>query len=218
VALADATRWHASFRFGDRLRPTASGLVAALREAGFDVTMLSGDCEATVAQVARATGIDTWRAEARPDDKRSHIAALQARGAVVAMVGDGVNAAPSLAQSDVSLALGNAAALTQWTADAVVLGDDLTRVAFALHAARRTFRVIRQNVGWALAYNLVAIPLAASGGLSPLAAAAGMSFSSLIVAGNAWRLTRLSGARFARKTPDRTLGALARAATGDAAA
>ena len=137
VALADATRWLAFIRFGDRLRPTASGLVRALQEAGVDVTLLSGDCEATVAQVARVAGIGTWRAEARPDDKRSHVAALQARGAVVAMVGDGVNDAPSLAQADVSLTLGSAAALTQWTADAVVLGDDLARVAFALHAARR---------------------------------------------------------------------------------
>jgi Cu2+-exporting ATPase len=218
VALADATRWHASLRFGDCLRPTASSLVDALRKTGLDVTMLSGDCEATVAHVARATGISTWRAEARPDDKRSHIAALQARGAVVAMVGDGVNDAPSLAQADVSLALGKAAALTQWTADVVVLGDDLTRVAFALHAARRTFRVIRQNVKWALAYNLVAIPLAASGGLSPLAAAAGMSISSLLVAGNAWRLTRLSGACSSRTAPERERGALPRAATGEVAA
>jgi Cu2+-exporting ATPase len=218
VALADATRWHASFRFGDRLRPTASGLVDALRKAGLGVTMLSGDCEATVAHVARAAGIGTWRAQARPEDKRAHIAALQARGAVVAMVGDGVNDAPSLAQADVSLALGNAAALTQWTADVVVLGDDLTRVAFALDAARRTFRVIRQNVGWALAYNLVAIPLAATGGLSPLAAAAGMSISSLLVAGNAWRLTRLSSERFPGKAQERALDALPRVPTRDVAA
>ena len=199
VTLADATRWIASVRFGDRLRPSAASLVTALRTAGLDVTMLSGDREATVAHVARAAGIDAWRAEARPEDKRSHIAALQARGAVVAMVGDGVNDAPSLAQADVSLTLGSAAALTQWTADAVVLGDDLAHVAFAFHAARRTFRVIRQNVGWALAYNLVAIPLAASGRLSPLAAAAGMSISSLIVAGNAWRLTRLADGHSSRR-------------------
>jgi Cu2+-exporting ATPase len=90
----------------------------------------------------------------------------------------------------VSLTLGSAAALTQWSADVVVLGDDLGGVAFALRAARRAFRVIRQNLGWALAYNAFAIPLAASGELSPVAAAIGMSASSLIVVGNAWRLAR----------------------------
>ncbi len=119
---------------------------------------------------------------------RSIVALLQRRGAVVAMVGDGINDAPGLARADVSLTLGSAAALTQWTADVVVLGDDLEGVAFALHAARRAFRVIRQNLAWALAYNALAIPLAATGHLSPLAAAAGMSASSLIVVGNAWRM------------------------------
>jgi len=191
IGLASAAGWHALLRFGDTLRPSAAALVAALRDMGLHVLLVSGDREATVRQAADAVGIADWRANASPDDKRASVGALQAQGAIVAMVGDGINDAPGLARANVSIALGNAAALTQWTADAVVLGGDLARVAYALRAARRTFRVIRQNLGWALAYNIVAIPLAITDHLSPLAAAAGMSVSSLVVVGNAWRLSRM---------------------------
>jgi len=178
----------ATLYFGDRLRHGARAFVAALQEAGIGVSIVSGDHVAAVERVAHAVGVDDWHADARPDDKRSIIGSLQRSGAVVAMVGDGINDAPGLARADVSLTLGSAAAVTQWTVDVVVLGDDLDAVAFALQAARRAFRVIRQNLAWALAYNALAIPLAATGHLSPLAAAAGMSASSLIVVGNAWRL------------------------------
>jgi Cu2+-exporting ATPase len=191
ATLADDANWIAAMRFGDTLREGAPALVAALHELGLRVSMVSGDRAAAVEHVAHAVGIADWHGNAKPDDKRSFIAALQRRGAIVAMLGDGINDAPGLASADVSLALGSAATLTQWTADAVVLGDDLRRVAFALRAARRTFRVIRENLGWALLYNLVAIPLAACGQLSPLAAAVGMSASSLVVVGNAWRLSRM---------------------------
>jgi len=186
----------ATLYFGDRLRHGARRFVAALREAGIGVSIVSGDHAGAVRRVAKAMGVDEWHADARPDAKQSIVASLQRRGAVVAMVGDGINDAPGLARADVSLTLGSAAALAQWTADVVVLGDELDGVAFALRAARRAFRVIRQNLAWALAYNAVAIPLAATGHLSPLAAAAGMSASSLIVVGNAWRLgARATGAR-----------------------
>src|SRR4029079_17744039 len=154
-------------------------LVRTLHGLGLHPSIISGDREATVASVASAVGIEEWHADARPDDKRAFVAELQGRGAVVAMIGDGINDAPRLAQADVSLTLGSAATLTQWTADAVVLGDVLARIGHALIAARRTFTVIRQNVAWALVYNVVAIPLAATGHLSPLAAAVGMSASSL---------------------------------------
>jgi Cu2+-exporting ATPase len=192
VALASRTRWLASLRFGERLRDGASALVQSLRSAGLEVSILSGDRAANVSAIADDVGVDDWRADASPDDKRAFIAELQRRKAVVAMVGDGLNDAPSLARADVSIAHGDAAALTQWTADVVVTGGDLAGVAFALAAARRTLRVIRQNLGWALAYNALAIPLAAAGHLPPLAAAAGMSASSLFVVGNAWRLSRLA--------------------------
>jgi Cu2+-exporting ATPase len=194
VALANDKQWLANLRFGDSIRADAPALVATLQKLGLHVSILSGDCAAAVAHVAGAIGVADWRADAAPDFKRASIAALQEQGAVVAMIGDGVNDAPSLARADVSMALGNAAALTQWTADVVVLGDHLARVAYAFSAARRTFRVIRQNLGWALVYNAIAIPFAAAGYLSPLAAAAGMSASSLLVVGNAWRLSRLAPA------------------------
>jgi Cu2+-exporting ATPase len=203
TGLASEAGWHALLRFGDTLRPSAATLVAALRDMRLHVLLVSGDREATVRQAADAAGISDWRAGASPDDKRACVAALQAQGAVVAMVGDGINDAPGLARANVSIALGNAATLTQWTADVVVLGGDLERVAVALRAARRTFRVIRQNLGWALAYNIVAIPLAVSDHLSPLAAAVGMSVSSLVVVGNAWRLSRTNRIE---DEPDRSHG------------
>jgi Cu2+-exporting ATPase len=191
VALASEHRWIACIRFGDSLRCDAPTLVRQLHALGLRISIVSGDREASVAHIARVLGIDDWCAEARPDDKQRIIADLQRTGAVVAMVGDGINDAPSLAGADVSLTLGNAATLTQWVADGVVLGDRLDRIGLAFRVARRTFRVIRQNVAWALIYNAIAIPLAAVGQLSPLTAAVGMSLSSLIVVGNAWRLSRI---------------------------
>ncbi|HEX9277102.1 MAG TPA: heavy metal translocating P-type ATPase [Casimicrobiaceae bacterium] len=190
VALGNESGWLASFSFGDTLRPGARSLVADLRGMGIVVSLLSGDRIATVRHVAQAVGIDEYCGDARPEDKRTLIAELQDKGAVVAMVGDGINDAPSLAQANVSLALGSAATLAQWTADVVVLGDDLPRIGEAIARARWTFRVIRQNLAWAFVYNLIAIPLAATGYLTPLAAALGMSASSLLVVANALRLLR----------------------------
>ncbi len=190
VALGNEAGWVASLSFSDSLRPGAQALVAMLQEVGIEVSLLSGDRDEIVRNVAQTVGIADHRGNARPEEKRARIAELQRGGAIVAMVGDGVNDAPSLAQADVSLSLGSAATLTQWTADIVVLGDDLPRIAEAIIRARQAFRVIRQNLVWAFGYNLVAIPMAATGHLTPLAAALGMSVSSLLVVGNALRLLR----------------------------
>ena len=140
---------------------------------------------------ARSLGIADARGDAHPADKHAAIAGLQEGGAVVAMVGDGINDAPSLAQAQVSVSLGSATPLAQWTADIVVLSDELPRIADAIVHARRTFRIVRENLAWALAYNLVAIPAAAFGYLTPLVAAFGMSMSSLIVVGNSLRAARV---------------------------
>jgi Cu2+-exporting ATPase len=200
IALGDESRWLAWLTFADTLRPGARALIEILHAMRINVSLLSGDRSETVRDVAEAVGVATYRGDARPEDKLAHIAALQSDGAVVAMVGDGINDAPSLAQANISLSFGSAAALTQWTADVVVLGNDLRRIGDAIVCARRTFRVIRQNLAWALAYNLVAIPLAATGHLTPLAATLGMSLSSLLVVANALRLLRDDTANTQRDT------------------
>jgi Cu2+-exporting ATPase len=194
VALGDAQGLIALFRLGDTLRPGAAALVARLRSLAITPMLLSGDGAPSVAAVARALGIAEARGDVQPEAKREAVARLQAGGAIVAMIGDGINDAPSLAQAQVSVSLGSATPLAQWTADVVVLSDALPRVAEAIVHARRTFRVVRENLAWAFAYNLVAIPAAALGHVTPLVAALGMSVSSLLVVGNAMRLARIRDA------------------------
>jgi P-type Cu2+ transporter len=190
IMLAGEEGWLARMTFGDALRPGAKEAVAALRAMGIGVSLVSGDRAATVRHVADAVGIDDAVAEAKPEQKWTAIVSMQRAGAVVAMVGDGVNDAPALAQANVSLAFGSAATLTRWTADVVALGGDVRLVVDAIAVARRAYRVIRQNLLWAVAYNAVAIPLAAFGLITPLAAALGMSVSSSLVVLNALRLLR----------------------------
>ena len=198
VTLGDARGLCAMFVLTDALRPDAPALIARLREIGIVPLLLSGDRAATVNAAAAALVIADARGDALPEAKRNAIAALQSGGAVVAMVGDGVNDAPSLAQAQVSISLGSATPLAQWTADVVVLADALLPIADALAHARWTLTVVRENLGWAFAYNIVAIPAAAFGFVTPLLAALGMSISSLVVVGNALRLARIRGAADAR--------------------
>ena len=192
VALGDAGGCRALFVLGDTLRPGAQELVARLARLSIVPVLLSGDRAATVAATAAALGIADARGDMLPDEKRAAVAALQAAGAIVAMAGDGINDAPALAQAQVSLSLKSATPLAQWTADVVVLSDELPRIADAIVHARRTFRIIRQNLAWAFLYNAIAIPAAAFGFVTPLVAAVGMSASSLAVVANALRLARVS--------------------------
>jgi len=141
-----------------------------------------------VATLAARLGIAVARGAATPEDKLAAVRALQAQGAVVCMVGDGVNDAATLAQADVSLAMGEGADLAHAAADCVLLSGRLGTVAQAVELARRTRSIVRQNLAWALLYNVVVIPLAAFGWVTPLAAGAGMALSSLAVAANALRL------------------------------
>ena len=174
---------------GLRLREgLARDAVRRLREAGLRVHVLSGDAEPAVAALASRLGIDHARGGATPEAKLDALRALQAGGAVVLMVGDGVNDAPVLGAAQVSIAMGGGTDLARGHADGVLLKEDLTAVADAVDLARATRRVMRQNLGWSIAYNLLALPLAAGGLLTPWLAAIGMSLSSLVVVLNAVKL------------------------------
>jgi P-type E1-E2 ATPase len=174
--------------FGDRVRPDAVELCRKLREAGIRTMLLSGDSTAATASVAAAIGAEAWRAEATPGDKVAVIRERQQRGEVVAMIGDGVNDAPSLAQADLGIALGSGADIAMQAAPLVLMGASLAGVTETLDLARRTFRVVRQNLFWAFAYNIVGIALAIAGVLNPILSAAAMVLSSLSVIGNSRRL------------------------------
>jgi Cu2+-exporting ATPase len=191
VALGSARGVDAVFALGDTLRPAARDLIEALRARGIVPMLLSGDRAEAAEAIGRTLGIAQARGGLSPDDKRGIILELQRCGAVVAMVGDGINDAPGLAQAQVSVSLGSATPLAQWTADVVVLSDALPRIADAIAHARRAFGVVRQNLAWAFAYNAIAIPAAAFGLVTPLVAAIGMSASSLVVVLNALRVARI---------------------------
>ena len=179
----------ARFVLADTLRPDASALVEGLRRRGIETTIASGDSPAAVERAARELGVAHHLAGLSPDDKLDEAARIAASGERVLMLGDGVNDTPALAGAHVSVAMGRGAAAAA-RADAVLIGDDPGRLLAALDIARRARRIVKQNLAWALGYNLVALPLAASGAVPPWAAAIGMSLSSLAVAGNALRLGR----------------------------
>lgn len=175
------------FRFEDRLRPEAREAIHRLRELGVECSVASGDSGPSVAAAIRGLGL-TAQTGMRPQDKLNLIARLHAAGHKVLMVGDGLNDGPALAAGHVSLAPGSASDVGQNAADAVFLGDSLLPVAKAVAAARRTMQVVRQNFAIAIGYNVIAVPLAFAGMVTPLIAALAMSGSSLIVVGNALRL------------------------------
>jgi len=190
LILGDTSGPLAAFFLADRLREDAPAALQALRALGLETSIASGDRAAVVARVARRLdGIDA-RAGASAQDKLALVRALQARGRVVAMVGDGVNDAPVLAGADVSVAIGSGTDLAKVSADLVMPGAGLAPLAHGIEIARRTLRIVRENLAWAVLYNTVAVPLAASGRLAPWMAALGMSCSSLLVVANALRLLR----------------------------
>jgi Cu+-exporting ATPase len=174
----------------DTVRPSARGAVAELRRLGLRPVLLTGDSEATARTVAAAAGIDEVIAEVRPDQKAEFVTGLRAAGHRVAMVGDGVNDGPALAAATLGLAIGSGTDVAMTAADLILLRDDLGIVPDAIRLARATFTTIRRNLGWAFCYNVAAIPLAATGLLNPLIAAATMTLSSTFVVGNSLRLRR----------------------------
>jgi Cu2+-exporting ATPase len=180
---------------GDVLRPQAAEAIARIRASRRRVHLLSGDTAGPVSHVASALGISDWRAGASPADKCDYVARLQAEGRRVCMIGDGVNDAPVLAKAAVSVAMAGGAHLAQVHADAVLISGRLDRLVDALELSAGTLRVIRQNLAWAFAYNVVAVPLAVAGLVTPWLAGLGMSASSLAVVLNALRLRRATHGR-----------------------
>jgi Cu2+-exporting ATPase len=189
IALADERGWLGLFRFADFLRPAAAGMVRQLVAAKIPVTILSGDAPGAVAAVGQQLEITDVYGGMTPQGKQTFIARLQEDPAkVVVMVGDGVNDAPVLAQAHVSVAMGSGTDLARNQADIVLLGEDFTQLGDGAGLARKTLRIIRQNLCWAFAYNLAAVPLAMTGHVTPLIAGVGMAGSSLLVVLNALRL------------------------------
>lgn len=177
-----------AFQFSDRLREDASDVVSGLIRAGYAVEILSGDAAASVASAAKAAGVKTWRAHQRPDQKIARLEALKADGHKVLMVGDGLNDAPALASAHASLSPASASDISQTAADAIFQGARLQPILELLATAKAARRISLQNFGLAVAYNIVFVPLAMAGLVTPLIAAIAMSASSISVTANAIRL------------------------------
>ena len=178
----------------DTIKPTSAEAVRSLRALGLRPVLLTGDNAATARAVADAVGIEEVIADVLPSDKAAVVARLQADGRVVAMIGDGVNDAPALAQADLGLAIGTGTDVAIEASDLTLVSGDLRAAADAIRLSRATLRTIRQNLGWAFGYNLAALPLAAAGLLNPLIAALAMALSSVSVVANALRLRRFGSA------------------------
>ncbi len=189
VALGNESGLMAWFGLADSPRADAARALQAIEQLGIVIHLLSGDGQATVATTAAQLGIAHWQGDALPETKLEYVKTLQRQGRIVAMVGDGINDAPVLAVAEVSIAMGEGAEVAQAAADMIMLGQRLTTLADGVAIARKTHRIIRQNLVWALVYNLIAIPAAALGYVTPWMAGIGMSASSLLVVLNALRLS-----------------------------
>ncbi len=179
-----------TIRLSDTIKPDSAAAIAELRSMGLKVVMLTGDNATAAEQVARAVGIDQVHAEIKPDGKAAIIRSLGAGGNAVAMIGDGVNDAPALAAANVGIAIGSGSDIAKETGGIVLVGGSLSSAVAAIRLSRVTMRKIRQNLFWAFFYNVIAIPAAALGYLSPLVAAAAMALSDLTVIGNALLIRR----------------------------
>jgi P-type Cu+ transporter len=185
---------HGVITVSDTLKPTSAEAIERFRALGLRPVLLTGDNRATALAVAGAVGIDEADvfADVLPADKVAVVQQLQNNGAVVAMVGDGVNDAAALTRADIGIAMGTGTDVAIEASDLTIVGGDLVVAGDAIRLARRTLAVIKGNLFWAFAYNVAAIPLAASGRLNPVIASGAMAASSLFVVGNSWRLRRFT--------------------------
>ena len=190
IYLANDKEILAVFYLSDELREYAADSIAELKALGKKVWLVSGDNEAAVSYIADQLGIENTRHSMKPEDKLAVIHELQQQNEVVVMIGDGVNDAPVLAAAQVSIAMGGGTQLAQASADMVLLSEHLPHLVDAIKMAKRSINIVKQNLGWALAYNLLALPLASMGYIAPWMAAIGMSVSSLVVVLNALRLNK----------------------------
>ncbi|WP_421169380.1 heavy metal translocating P-type ATPase [Aeromonas dhakensis] len=190
IYLANEDRALARFLLTDTLRPDAKALIQSFKAAGLKTTILTGDSSAQADEVARELGVDELVKGVTPDGKLAYLKEHEARGDISIMVGDGINDAPVLAGAHASFAMAGGTDLAKNSADAILLADDLSRLLDARALALRTRKIIKENFAWSIGYNLLVLPLAASGWLPPYVAAAGMSLSSLIVVTNSMRLNR----------------------------
>jgi len=174
----------------DTLKENSAEAVAELKKIGVETIMLTGDNERTAKAIAKQVGIERIIANVLPGEKAGVIKKLQAEGKVVAMVGDGINDAPALAQSDIGIAVGSGSDVAKETGGIILIKDDLRDVVAGIKLSKATMRKIKQNMFWALGYNTAAIPIAAVGLLNPIIAAAAMAISSLSVVANSTLLKR----------------------------